>query len=87
MKAYPTLNRTITQTRRRHPYQVSYNKRCLKSECQYPSFYDGQTYYSLCLKHLETEKLGPFFGGRKYDPTEQTNTINTATNKTKGTKP
>jgi len=64
------MNRVITQKRRRHPYQVSYNKRCLKSDCEYPSFYDGQTYFSLCLKHLETEQLGPFFKGRKYDPTE-----------------
>jgi len=64
------MNRVITQKRRRHPYQVTYNKRCLKSECEYPSFYDGQTYFSLCLKHLETEQLGPFFNGRKYDPTE-----------------
>ena len=64
------MNKTITQKRRRHPYQVTYNKRCLKSECEYPSFYDGQTYFSLCLKHLESEKLGPFFNGRKYDPTE-----------------
>jgi len=68
--AYPSMNRTITQKRRRHPYQVSYNKRCLKSDCDYPSFFDGQTYFSLCLKHLETEQLGPFFNGRKYDPTE-----------------
>ena len=64
------MNKTITQTRRRHPYQVTYNKRCLKSDCEYPSFFDGQTYFSLCLKHLESEKLGPFFNGRKYDPTE-----------------
>jgi len=67
---YPTLNRTIKQKRRRHPYKVSYNKRCLKPDCEYPSFFDGETYFSLCLKHLEIEQLGPFFNGRKYDPSK-----------------
>jgi len=60
-QVYPSLNRAVTQRRRRHPWDQTYNRRCLKSGCQFPTYHDGQTYFSLCLKHLESEKLGPFF--------------------------
>lgn len=45
---------------RAHPWDRPYNSRCLISGCTVPVYHDGQTHFSLCLKHLQELELGPF---------------------------
>ena len=44
-----------------HPWDKPYNSRCLISGCNTPVYYDGATYFSLCLLHLQELELGPYF--------------------------
>ena len=44
-----------------HPWHLPYNSRCLIKGCHSPVYYDGNTYYSLCLLHLQELHLGPYF--------------------------
>lgn len=43
-----------------HPWHTPYNRRCLQPDCDSPVYHDGQTYWSLCLSHLQQHELGPF---------------------------
>jgi hypothetical protein len=59
----------IAQARANHPnyrhgaqpWHIPYNSRCLIKGCDTKVYHDGQTYFSLCLQHLEELELGPFY--------------------------
>ena len=44
-----------------HPWHIPYNSRCLIKGCDTKVYHDGETYFSLCLQHLEELELGPFY--------------------------
>ena len=53
----------ITQNKQQHtshPHHLPYSPQCIKIGCRTKPYWDGKTYYSLCLKCLEEEELGPF---------------------------
>ena len=53
----------ITQNKQQHtshPHHLPYSPQCIKIGCRTKPYWDGKTYYSLCLKCLQEGKLGPF---------------------------
>tara|TARA_R110000764_G_C10938364_1_gene375822 strand:- start:709 stop:921 length:213 start_codon:yes stop_codon:yes gene_type:complete len=59
MKA--AIKNSYRQREAPHPWHIPHNSRCLIKDCKTAVYHDGQTYFSLCLLHLEELKLGPFF--------------------------
>lgn len=43
-----------------HPHHLPYTPQCVKIGCKERPYWDGKTYYSLCLGCLKIEELGPF---------------------------
>lgn len=51
---------SINHRHRRHAWSRPYNKTCIISECESPTFWDGEIHWTCCLHHLQQNQFGPF---------------------------